>query len=102
MNVVVSREATPVSVPRPDLARRPTSNAFGRRLLRALRRDWLAALGLVLLVLLVVVAVCAPLIAPHDPLDQDVTRKLLPPFWQVNGKLDFPLGTDQQGRDVLS
>jgi peptide/nickel transport system permease protein len=102
MSAVVSREATPVSVPRPAPARRPKSNAFGRRLLRALRHDWLAALGLVLLVLLVVVAACAPLIAPHDPLDQDVTRKLLPPFWQANGRLDFPLGTDQQGRDVLS
>ncbi len=62
----------------------------------------MGAVGMAILLLLIAGALLAPLISPHDPLDQDITRKLLPPFWQAKGSLAFPLGTDQQGRDVLS
>jgi ABC-type dipeptide/oligopeptide/nickel transport system permease subunit len=51
---------------------------------------------------LVAVAVLAPLLAPHDPLDQDLLSALLPPRWIEGGDVSFPLGTDGLGRDVLS
>ncbi len=50
-------------------------------------------------------ALLAPWIAPHNPFDLrtlDLQDALLPPFWQEGGQLRFALGTDDQGRDVLS
>jgi len=47
-------------------------------------------------------AVLAPVVAPHDPLAQDLMLERLPPFF-VNGAEDgYWLGTDSLGRDVLS
>lgn len=63
---------------------------------RPLLRDRTALVGLVVLTLLAIVAVLAPLLAPHDPAGADVARKLAPP------STEFPLGTDDLGRDVLS
>ncbi|MEI7445382.1 MAG: ABC transporter permease [Burkholderiales bacterium] len=50
-------------------------------------------------------AVLAPWIAPTDPFDLknlDLNNSLLPPAWTEQGQRAFPLGTDDQGRDVLS
>ena len=50
-------------------------------------------------------AVLAPWIAPHDPFDLktlDLNNSLLPPAWTGPGSASYPLGTDDQGRDVLS
>ncbi len=50
-------------------------------------------------------AVLAPIIAPHNPYDLAQISLLdsnLPPMWIASGKSEFPLGTDQQGRDILS
>ena len=44
----------------------------------------------------------ARLLAPHDPVEQDLMNTLLPPSWLVGGDPAFPLGTDSLGRDVLS
>ncbi|MEE8272550.1 MAG: ABC transporter permease [Alphaproteobacteria bacterium] len=52
--------------------------------------------------LLVVAALGAPLLAPHDPLRQDLLSALLPPAWAAGGDPAFPLGTDSLGRDLLS
>jgi peptide/nickel transport system permease protein len=62
-----------------------------------IRRNSLAMSGLVIVATLLVVAALAPLIAPHDPLEQDLARRLLPPG--TPGNL---LGTDDFGRDILS
>lgn len=56
--------------------------------------------ALVLLVLLC--AVLAPLLAPHDPNEQTLLSILLPPAWAPGGDPAFPLGTDSLGRCVLS
>ncbi|MGH7210678.1 MAG: ABC transporter permease, partial [Acetobacteraceae bacterium] len=56
--------------------------------------------GLVLLVLLC--AALAPLLAPHDPNEQNLLSILLPPAWSQGGDPAFPLGTDSLGRCVLS
>lgn len=60
------------------------------------------AIGMAILMLLVVVAALAPLLAPHDPNQQDLLHMLLPPFWEAGGDRQFLLGTDGLGRCVLS
>jgi peptide/nickel transport system permease protein len=47
-------------------------------------------------------ALFAPVIAPHDPSDADLLRRLQPPVWQADGTWDYPLGCDGLGRDILS
>lgn len=51
---------------------------------------------------LVVVALAAPWVAPHDPLAQDLFFERLPPFFMAGTEPGFWLGTDSLGRDVLS
>ncbi|MEP3049194.1 MAG: ABC transporter permease subunit [Roseibium sp.] len=61
-----------------------------------------AVLGLAVFVLLVFVAVFAPFVAPHDPGFQYRDSFLTPPSWEADGKIQFLLGTDAVGRDILS
>ncbi|KRW95279.1 ABC transporter permease subunit [Paracoccus sp. MKU1] len=61
-----------------------------------------AVIGLVVFVLLVLTAVFASLIAPHDPTQQYRDALLVPPIWQEGGRAGFLLGTDAVGRDMLS
>ncbi|NGN44157.1 ABC transporter permease subunit [Mesorhizobium sp. CGMCC 1.15528] len=61
-----------------------------------------AVLGLIVFVLLVLVAIFAPLIAPHLPNEQYRDALLTPPMWHEGGKSTFILGTDAVGRDMLS
>ncbi|MGA7973624.1 MAG: ABC transporter permease [Pseudolabrys sp.] len=59
----------------------------------------------VITLLLVAAAFGAPLIAPHNPFDPaslSITDSLLPPAWSHGGTATYLLGTDDQGRDVLS
>jgi peptide/nickel transport system permease protein len=52
-----------------------------------------------------VCAIGAPWIAPHDPFDLatlDLNDSHLPPAWMADGRAAYPLGTDDQGRDILS
>ncbi|MHA3915172.1 ABC transporter permease [Halovulum sp. GXIMD14793] len=62
-------------------------------------RLWLSGGWLILLVL---AAIFAPLIAPHDPLAQDLFLGRMPPFWETGAEPGYVLGTDSLGRDVLS
>ncbi|MGH7069877.1 MAG: ABC transporter permease [Acetobacteraceae bacterium] len=59
-------------------------------------------IGAVILGFIVLVAVFAPLLAPHDPYAQDLARRLIPPVWDAGGNWVHPFGTDQVGRDYLS
>ncbi|WP_249690704.1 ABC transporter permease subunit [Stappia sp. WLB 29] len=61
-----------------------------------------AVVGLVVFVTLVLVALAAPVVAPHDPDMQYRDSFLTPPFWSEGGKTAFLLGTDAVGRDILS
>ncbi|MEO5321690.1 ABC transporter permease subunit [Mesorhizobium sp. CC13] len=61
-----------------------------------------AVIGLVFFIFLVLLAIFAPMIAPHDPAQQYRDAVLVPPFWQEGGRTDFLLGTDAVGRDMLS
>jgi len=61
------------------------------------------ALGSVVLCIgFVLVALLAPIIAPHSPSVPHLLNRLQPPFWLDKGSMEFPLGTDQLGRDILS
>ena len=61
-------------------------------------------IGSAVLVVIVVMALAAPWLAPHDPFDQVLDRKLIPPIWSESDKATWthPLGTDHFGRDYLS
>lgn len=63
---------------------------------RGRRRPWRTIVGASVLLVLATLALCAPVVAPHDPLRQDLALHLEPPS-RVH-----PLGTDRLGRDVLS
>jgi ABC-type dipeptide/oligopeptide/nickel transport system permease subunit len=52
--------------------------------------------------LVVLAAGLAPRIAPHDPLKQQLRLSKQPPAWTAEGDWDYPLGTDNLGRDLLS
>ncbi|MBA3438619.1 MAG: ABC transporter permease subunit [Pyrinomonadaceae bacterium] len=64
--------------------------------LRQLAHDRAAVVGLVIIALLAVLALAAPIIAPHDPAAQHLHERLAAP------NLTFPLGTDNLGRCLLS
>jgi peptide/nickel transport system permease protein len=55
-----------------------------------------------ILLLVILAAVLAPLLAPHDPYAQDLSKRLVAPFWSAKGGWEHPLGTDGLGRDYLS
>ena len=55
-----------------------------------------------ILVTVALVAVFANQLAPHDPEVGRLVARFKPPFWVTGGSLEYPLGTDQLGRDVLS
>ena len=72
------------------------------RAVRLARRSPLATLGVLIVGLVVVAALMAPILATTDPIEQDLTVALKPPFWMADGSLEHPLGTDHLGRDVYS
>lgn len=83
MDVVAPVEAPVEETQRLDLSRLP----------------WVA---FAIIVIMTLVAILAPLIAPHSPTEQSLPDKLKPPAWQEGGSGKHLLGTDLLGRDVLS
>jgi dipeptide transport system permease protein len=61
-----------------------------------------AVIGLAVVVLISVVALFAPVLAPYDPLEQIKGATRLPPFWSEGADPRFLLGTDAVGRDMVS
>src|SRR5918996_3673276 len=61
-----------------------------------------ALVGLIGFASIVLVALLAPVVAPHDPIEQDLSKSLRPPFWADGGSFNNPLGTDANGRDLAS
>jgi len=58
--------------------------------------------SIVIIAAMVFVAVFAPLLTPHSPIEQSLPDRLLPPAWQEGGTPKYPLGTDMFGRDLLT
>ncbi|MDR7297194.1 dipeptide transport system permease protein [Pelomonas aquatica] len=74
-----------------------------------LREFWLgfsanrgALVALIVFALIAVSGLLAPLLAPHDPIEQYRDHMLTPPVWADGGSARFLLGTDELGRDMLS
>lgn len=94
---------------RDDLSMRKSRSLWSNAL-RRLRRNKMAMAGIVFLMFLALVAIFAPLIAPHNPVRTDVavagTYRL--PAWSSDpnplrtGTWEYPFGTDSIGRDVFS
>ena len=70
--------------------------------LRQLLKNKALVAGGAILLVIVVLAVFAPLFAPYDPYVQDLANRTVPPVWYDQGAWLHPLGTDQLGRDYLS
>ena len=71
----------------------------------SLRRLWRLKWGLwagAVLLVIVLGAVGATWVAPHDPISVDIRHRLAPPMWMTGGTPAHVLGTDQIGRDLLS
>lgn len=71
-------------------------------LLKRLFKYKSGSIGLLIVVVLVGTALLAPLIAPHDPFQQSLKKRLTPPSWMIGGDPQYLLGTDLIGRDILS
>ncbi|MED4957589.1 ABC transporter permease [Paenibacillus macerans] len=67
-----------------------------------LRKSRAGLPGLFILALVVLCALAAPWIAPHDPYAQNLADAMKPPFWSAEGSAAYLLGTDQLGRDIFS
>ena len=76
--------------------------AQARKVLRKLVKDKGALFGLIMVLLVIVGAIFAPLLSPHDPIFQDVEKRLLPPIGQEGARPEHLLGTDHLGRDIMS
>ncbi|ORE97918.1 ABC transporter, permease protein [Aurantimonas sp. 22II-16-19i] len=70
--------------------------------LKSLRREPRVAIAGGYLLLLLLAAIFAPLISPHDPLEQDLMLNTLPPAWSAGAEPGYLLGTDSLGRDIAS
>lgn len=79
-------------------ARRSPFSAF----LRRARRHGGLLIGASVLLVIIVAALAAPLLAPHDPYAQNLAQRLIPPIWHPKGTWEHVLGTDKLGRDYLS
>ncbi len=69
---------------------------------RAFSENRGAVIGLFVVAAIFLIAIFAPLLAPHDPVEQYKGFTKLPPFWMEGSDPRFLLGTDAVGRDTLS
>ncbi len=69
--------------------------------MKAFRKTGLL-IGAIVVGIALITAIFAPLLVPHDPFAQDLSRRLVPPIWMEGGTIGNPLGTDQLGRDYFS
>jgi peptide/nickel transport system permease protein len=59
-------------------------------------------IGFIIITFLMLVGLFAPFISPYDPFEQDLPKRLLPPFWSQGGTVEHFFGTDHLGRDPRS
>ncbi len=73
-----------------------------RNWFRLLWRSKTGLVGFVIVSLVTLIAIFAPFLAPHDPLEIDAMNVHQPPFWLEGGSMTHALGTDHVGHDILS
>jgi peptide/nickel transport system permease protein len=81
---------------------RPLKKREGMVLLRRLLRRRTALFGMLVVAVVLLTAAFAPVIAPFDPLAQDISQRLREPAWQDAQGRTHLLGTDHLGRDILA
>jgi peptide/nickel transport system permease protein len=69
---------------------------------RGFKINWSIVPPLFFISVFILSAVFANLLATHNPEGVDLAHSLTPPIWQTGGTWEFPLGTDINGRDILS
>jgi peptide/nickel transport system permease protein len=100
MNETIATAAPESAVPPSALDR-----LFDSDIAYSFRRSPAAVISALVLLAFAVVALLAPWLAPQNPFDPaalDILDARLPPAWIEGGQARFPLGTDGQGRDLLS
>lgn len=90
-----------VALQKRQASKQPHQRWVSRRVVLSLTRSPVGMMGFMLVGTLLVLAIFAPLIAPHDPMEFNLRARRLPPVW-LGGEATYPLGTDQLGRDLLS
>jgi|AntDeeMetagen134_2_1112570.scaffolds.fasta_scaffold00379_6 peptide/nickel transport system permease protein len=100
-----SSESTPSELPADQTGTGYLERAQGA--LSALTESRMAMLGLVITFAMLILALGAPIFAPNPPTPDgnwagNLENNFQPPFWEQGGTLEYPLGTDQQGRGILS
>lgn len=93
--------ADPLSAAEASFDLQPGGDRPARAMLRALMRSGTGMAGAVVLTVILLVAIFEPWIRPHDPAQQDLSRRLMPPVL-FGGHVSNFLGTDALGRDLLS
>ncbi|PID45528.1 MAG: ABC transporter permease [Proteobacteria bacterium] len=103
----MSQQATQKAAVRPQ-AEAPASlwqRFLGSHFWHSFKTDRVAQVSFLVFTIAVLMALCAPLIAPFDPYDLaaiDIMDSEIPPSWSAEGEERFWLGTDAQGRDMWS
>ena len=80
-------------------------HALDSDLVASFRRSKLVMLSAAVAAAIVLAAILAPLLSPQDPFDPrqlELMNSHIPPIWAPEGQAPFTLGTDEQGRDILS
>jgi peptide/nickel transport system permease protein len=95
-----------VALPQWEVTRRARATKFPP-ILHSLLQNKIAALGVLIVLGMIFVAIFAPFVAPHRlegevSVGEQLRRRLKPPVWVEGGTSEFLLGTDSLGRDILS
>ncbi len=95
-----------VALPQWEVTRRARATKFPP-ILHSLLQNKIAALGVLIVLGMIFVAIFAPFVAPHQlegevSIGEQLRRRLKPPVWVEGGTSEFLLGTDSLGRDILS
>jgi peptide/nickel transport system permease protein len=96
-------QAAPVLAP--DAPPSRTAQFFDSDVWASFRRSKLTMVAAAVTLLLFVLAIVAGLLSPQDPFDPaqlELMNSRIPPIWDAEGQMPFLLGTDEQGRDILS
>jgi peptide/nickel transport system permease protein len=97
-------DTAPTNIVAPSIGERMTL-AWNGDIAWSFRHSPVAIVSTIVLAICLVAAVFAPWVAPHNPFDLrtlNLTDSLTPPAWLAGAKAGYLLGTDDQGRDVLS
>jgi ABC-type dipeptide/oligopeptide/nickel transport system permease subunit len=86
----------------PDAKVEQIKPSEGRRLWWKFTRNPVGVIGGIILLSVIIGAIFADSLAPHEPNKQRLMARFKPPFWAEGGSMLYPLGTDNVGRDIWS